>query len=50
MAHWDQEVGVDIPIDELTTRYSETSKKDYRATILQYEENAFREEVRDPCC
>ncbi|RKU09555.1 hypothetical protein C6502_12740 [Candidatus Poribacteria bacterium] len=48
MAHWDQDVEVDINLDELTTRMAETSKKDYRATILEYEEDAFREEQRTP--
>lgn len=48
MAHWDQDVEVDIALEELTTRMAETSKKDYRATILQYEEGAFREEQRTP--
>ena len=48
MAHWDEDVEVDIALEELTTRMSETSKKDYRATILQYDESAFREEVRTP--
>ena len=48
IAHWDKIEGVDIPIESLTTRFSETSKKDYRATILQYEKDAFREEVRTP--
>ncbi len=46
MAHWDQDVEVDITLEELTTRMSETSKTDYRATILKYDENAFREERR----
>ena len=48
MAHWDEDVEVDIALEELTTRMAETSKKDYRATILEYDENAFREEVRTP--
>ena len=48
MAHWDEDIEVDIPLEELTTRMEETSKKDYRATILEYDENAFREEVRTP--
>ena len=48
MAHWDEDVEVDIPLEELTTRFAETSKKDYRATILNYDENAFREEQRTP--
>ena len=47
-AHWDQDVEVDIRLEELTTRMAETSKKDYRATIMEYDENAFREEVRTP--
>lgn len=46
MAHWDRDVEVDITLDELTTRMSDTSKTDYRATILKYDENAFREERR----
>ncbi len=44
MAHWDRDVEVDITLEELTTRMADTSKTDYRATILQYDENAFREE------
>ena len=48
MAHWDQDVEVDIALEELTTRMEETSKKDYRATILEYEKDAFREEQRTP--
>ena len=48
MAHWDEEVEVDIALEEVTTRMEETSKKDYRATILEYEEDAFREEQRTP--
>ena len=47
-AHWDQDVEVDIAMEELTTRMAETNKKDYRATILKYDENAFKEEVRTP--
>ena len=47
-AHWDEDVEVDIALEELTTRMAETSKKDYRATILEYEEDAFREEQRTP--
>jgi hypothetical protein len=39
-------VEVDIALEELTTRMAETSKTDYRATILKYDENAFREERR----
>ena len=46
LAHWDRDVEVDITLDELTTRMSDTSKTDYRATILKYDENAFREERR----
>ena len=46
MAHWDQDVEVDIHIEELTSRFAETSKSDYRATILKYDEDAFREERR----
>ncbi len=46
MAHWDRDVEVDITLDELTSRMSDTSKTDYRATILKYDENAFREERR----
>ena len=46
LAHWDQDVEVDISLEELTTRMAETSKTDYRATILKYDENAFREERR----
>ena len=48
MAHWDEDVEVDIALEELTTRMAETNKKDYRATILEYEEDAFREEQRTP--
>ena len=48
MAHWDEDVEVDIALEELTTRMAETSKKDYRATILEYDEDAFREEQRTP--
>ena len=48
MAHWDEDVEVDIALEEMTTRMAETSKKDYRATILEYEEDAFREEQRTP--
>ena len=48
MAHWDEDIEVDIPLEELTMRMAETSKKDYRATILEYDENAFREEQRTP--
>lgn len=48
MAHWDEDIEVDIPLEELTTRMSETDKKDYRATILEYDKDAFREEVRTP--
>ena len=46
MAHWDEDVEVDIALEELTSRMAETSKKDYRATIMKYDENAFREERR----
>ena len=46
LAHWDQDVEVDITLEELTTRMADTSKTDYRATILKYDENAFREERR----
>ena len=46
MAHWDQDVEVDIRLEELTSRFAETSKSDYRATILKYDEAAFREERR----
>ena len=46
MAHWDEDVEVDISLEELTNRMAETSKKDYRATIMKYDENAFREERR----
>ena len=48
MAHWDQDVEVDIRLEELTSRFAETSKSDYRATILKYDEDAFREERRTP--
>ena len=48
MAHWDQDVDVDIRLEELTSRFAETSKKDYRATIMKYDEDAFTEEVRTP--
>ena len=46
MAHWDQDVEVDIRLEEITSRFAETSKSDYRATILKYDEDAFREERR----
>ena len=46
MAHWDQDVEVDIRLEELTSRFAETSKSDYRATIMKYDESAFREERR----
>ena len=46
MAHWDQDVEVDIHLEEITSRFAETSKEDYRATILKYDEDAFREERR----
>ena len=46
MAHWDEDVEVDIALEELTSRMAETNKKDYRATIMHYDENAFREERR----
>ena len=46
MVHWDRDVEVDIALEELTTRMADTSKTDYRATILKYDENAFREERR----
>ena len=46
MAHWDEDVEVDIALEELTTRMAETSKEDYRATIMHYDEDAFREERR----
>ena len=46
MAHWDQDVEVDIHLEELTSRFAETSKSDYRATIMKYDEDAFREEQR----
>lgn len=46
MAHWDQDVEVDIRLEELTSRFAETSKTDYRATILKYDEDAFTEERR----
>ena len=42
MAHWDEEVDVDIAVEELTTRFAETSKKDYRATVMEYDQDAFR--------
>ena len=48
MAHWDQDVEVDIRLEELTSRFAETTKSDYRATILKYDENAFKEERRTP--
>ena len=48
MAHWDQDVEVDIAVEELTSRFAETSKSDYRATIMKYDESAFREERRTP--
>lgn len=48
MAHWDQDVEVDIRLEEITSRFAETSKSDYRATILKYDEDAFREEHRTP--
>ena len=48
MAHWDEDVEVDIRLEELTSRFTETSKSDYRATIMEYDENAFREERRTP--
>ena len=48
MAHWDQDVEVDIRLEELTARFAETSKSDYRATILKYDESAFTEERRTP--
>ena len=48
MAHWDQDVEVDIRVEELTSRFAETSKSDYRATILKYDEDAFTEERRTP--
>ena len=48
MAHWDQDVEVDIRLEELTSRFAETSKSDYRATILKYDEDAFKEERRTP--
>ena len=48
MAHWDQDVEVDIRLEELTSRFAETSKSDYRTTIMEYDENAFREERRTP--
>lgn len=46
IAHWDRDIDVDIALEELTTRMADTSKTDYRATILKYDENAFREERR----
>jgi len=48
MAHWDEDVEVDIRLEELTSRFTETSKSDYRATIMEYDESAFREERRTP--
>ena len=39
---------MDIALEELTTRMAETSKEDYRATIMHYDEDAFREERRTP--
>ena len=48
MAHWDQDVEVDIRLEEITSRFTETSKSDYRATIMEYDESAFREERRTP--
>ena len=48
MAHWDQDVEVDIHLEELTSRFAETSKSDYRATIMKYDEDAFTEERRTP--
>lgn len=48
MAHWDQDVEVDIRPDELTTRFEDTRKKDYRATILEYDKNAFRMQESTP--
>ena len=44
--HWDQDVEVDIALEELTTRFAETNKEDYRATVMHYDEDAFREERR----
>ena len=46
VAHWDQDVEVDIRLEELTSRFAETSKSDYRATIMEYDESAFREQRR----
>lgn len=48
MAHWDQDVDVDIAVEELTTRFEDTKKKDYRATILEYDKDAFRMEITEP--
>ena len=50
MAHWDQDVEVDIRLEELTSRFTETSKSDYRATILKYDKNAFTEETPNRRC
>lgn len=48
MAHWDEDLEVDIMLEELTTRFEDTNKRDYRATILETDKDAFREEVRTP--
>ena len=46
MAHWDEDVEVDIDINDLTTRFEESDTEDYRSTIMKYDENAFRMERR----
>ena len=48
MAHWDEDVEIDIALEELTMRMEETNKTDYRSTILEYDEDAFREERTNP--
>ena len=48
MAHWDEDVDVDIRLEELTTRMADTNKKDYRATIMEYDKDAFRMERTAP--
>ena len=48
IAHWDEDVAVDIAVEELTTRFEDTKKKDYRATIMEYDAEAFRIEETSP--
>ena len=48
LAHWDEEVDVDIAVEDLTTRFADTKKKDYRAPVMLYDPDAFKMEETEP--